>query len=153
GAPSEIWRELEEIHRPIAVRWADRLLEPRRHRAERVVLLFVTMSLVTAAMPLRAGLIVQAPLGTGWIVLAMACAVVVLALDWLVRRRRASGSRTSRLELLALLALGSPAVGLLSAGLTLSRVSEDGLDPWSAVEIASATGAVAIVVGVAAGVL
>lgn len=153
GTEPAIWHELEEIHRPIAVRWADRLLEPQRHRVERVVLLFAAISLVMAAIPVRAGLVVQAAFATGWAVMLMASATVVLALRWFITRRPATGADRPVQEMLALLALGTPTVGLLAAALTLSRVGDGGLAPWDAVEIASGAATVGIMAGIAAGVL
>lgn len=153
GAPAEVWRELEEIHRPIAVRWADRLLEPQRHRIERVVLLVAAMSLVAAAIPVRAGLVVQAPSGTGWLVLAMGCGIVLLALQSLLQRWRTPATHGRAQVLLAALALGTPAVGLLGAGLTLSRVGGGRLAAWHAIEIASGIATVGVMGGIAAGAL
>lgn len=152
GTRPEVWRELEEIHRPIAVRWADRLLEPGRHRVERLVLLMSVIALTGAAIPLRAGLIVRAPFGTGWIVLGMAGAIVVLALrSWMLRRRTASAPPLP--GVLTLIGLGAPAVGLLGAGLTLSNVSNGSVAMWNAIEIASGLATVALMAGAAAGVL
>lgn len=153
GAPPQVWRELEEIHRPITVRWADRLLEPRRHRVERAVLLVAAMSVIWAAIPVKAGLIVRAPFGTGWVVLGMACAIVVLALRWSVQRWLKAAVDVRPQGMLLLAGLGAPAMGLLGAGLTLSRVTDGGLEPWPAVEIACGLATVALMVGIAGGAL
>jgi hypothetical protein len=153
GAGPAVWRELEEIHRPIAVRWADRLLEPQRHGVERAVLLVAGMSLLFAAMPLRAGLIIHAPFGAGWVVLAMSCAILALALGAAMRRWRAPSVRVPRHGILALLGLGAPAVGLLGAALTLSQVSDGGLEMWSAIQMASGVATVGLMAGIAGGAL
>jgi hypothetical protein len=153
GTPPEMWRELEEIHRPIAVRWADRLLEPRRHRVERGVLLLAAMLLVSAALPVRADLVVRAAFGTGWLVLGMACVVVVLALRWSVQRWLQAAVDVRPHGMLLLAGLGAPALGLLGAGVTLSRVKDGGLEPWPAVELACGLATVALMVGIAGGVL
>lgn len=155
GAGPGVWRELEEIHRPITVRWAGRLLEPQRHRVERVALLIAALLLVMAAIPVRAGVVVQAAFATGWVVLAMACTTMVLALRWFVQRRRAAASNPDRQgrQMLPVLALGTPVVGLLAAGLTVSRVGDGGVDAWHAVEVASGTLTIGMMVGIAAGVL
>jgi hypothetical protein len=153
GPPPEVWRELEEIHRPIAVRWADRMLEPQQHRVERVVFLMAAMLLLTTALPLRATVIVQAPYGTGWLVLAMGCATILLALLSILQRWRPPARRIGLHESFVLLALGTPVMGLLGAGLTLSRVNAAGLAPWTAIGIASGTLTVGVIVGIAAGVM
>ena len=153
GAGPAVWRELEDIHRPIAVRWADRLLEPQRHGVERAVLLVAVMSLLFAAMPLRAGLIVDVPFGAGWVVLAMSCAILVLALGAAMRRWLAPSMHMPRHGFLALLGLGTPAAGLLGAVLTLSRVSDGGLEMWNAIEMASGVATVGLMAGIAGGAL
>lgn len=152
GAKQDVWRELADIHRPLAVRWADRLLEPRSHHAERAGVVVAAMSLVAAAIPLRASLVVRAPFGTGWLVLALAAAIVVLAFHRAIVLWRNPSAGNGGGDLLALLGVGAPALGLLAAGLTMSRVRDGGLALWPAIEIASGTATVGLMAGLASGV-
>lgn len=152
GTRPEVWRELEEIHRPIMVRWADRMLKPRGHRVERTGLVLAAVLLVAAAIPLRIGVVVQAAFGTGWVVVAMACGIVVLVVQWWIRGLLDPATRAAPRDMLALLGLGAPVVGLLGAGLTLSHAGEGNLAMWSAIEVASGIATLGLMVGIAGGV-
>lgn len=154
GAGPELWRELEEIHRPLTVRWAGGLLEPGRRRAERIALMIAALTAAGAALPLSWGLLLRAPWGTGWLLLALAGSVPVLAL--LGDRRVIGGPLSAALltHLLAIASVAAPAVALLGAVLALSGVDAGGDETaWTAVETAAGLLAVGLMVGVIGGLV
>jgi hypothetical protein len=149
-----VWRELEEIHGPITVRWAGGLLEPGRRRTERIALMIAALTAAGAALPLSWGLLLRAPWGTGWLLLALAGSLPVLAL--LGARRLGVGPMSAAMltHLLAIASVAAPAVALLGAVLALSEVGAGGDETaWTAVETAAGLLAAGLMVGVIGGLV
>lgn len=150
GAGPAVWRELEEIHRPIAVRWAERLMRPERNKLEVGLLLAACASLVpaAAAIPLGLDVLRDAPFGTGWTVCALGCVISATALPGILRRHASYDA--ARLRIIAALSLAAPVTALLGAALAMSVASaSSGL--LRSVEVATALAAYGLMVGIAGG--
>jgi hypothetical protein len=154
AAPSAL-RELEQIHRPIYLRWAARLSEPGRHRLERTAFACVVLLQIAGALPLIGGAAFTAsPAGTGWLVLLLGVFAVSIAVErvfslWILKSHGATVRRRYQIALLSI-ALAAPAVAFVGAAFALMTVATQGgtaTAAWRAVQVASSLLATGLMIG------
>lgn len=141
--PEQI-RELEEIHRPLYLRWANRFSQRHSHRGERFALALILLGLLGVAAYLLSGTrVLSAPFGTGYAILLLGILCVVFSVERVVALWLRSGSMSGRrggLRVVAFTTTAAPAVALLGAALAFYNSPAEA-DPageiWAAIATAS----------------
>ena len=137
-------RELEEIHRPLHLRWANRFTQRRGPPGERFALALILLGLLAVAAHLLSGTrVLSAPFGTGYTILLLGLLSVVVSVErvfalWL-RSGKMAGRRRG-LRVIAFTTTTAPAVALLGAALAFySSAAEtaQAAEMWAAIATAS----------------